>query len=125
MVWTSEAMRELERDKTTEPAGRLVTGTGRGTGTGVGTTPLSSPVVPSRSKMLERRIFASPFPLPEAYAEDDLELLAVGPQCVPPFPLPDDDLDPFPEEEDPPPLPLRLDLPELLPYVGRCDVDGW
>ena len=69
--------------------------------------------------MVVRRILASPFPLPLEYADDDLELLLVGPQCVPPLPFPDDDFEPLPEVEDLPPLPLRLDLPEPLPYVGR------
>ena len=82
IAWISEAIREFDLDKTMEPAGRLVTGRGRGAGTGAGTDGLvtpawSSPVVPSRSKILVRRIFTSPFPLPEAYADDDLELLAV------------------------------------------------
>ena len=126
IVWISDAIKELDLDKTMDPAGRLVTGRGleAGTGAGAGVSEASSPVVPSRSKILVRRILASPFPFPDAYAEDALALLVVGPHCVPPFPFPEDDLEPLPEEKDPPFPLLRLDFPELLPYVGRCDVDG-
>ena len=76
IVRTSDAMKELDLDKTMEPEGMPLTGTDVGVATSY-LSARSSPVVPSRSKTFVRGIFAPEFPLPE---DDDLELLAVGPQ---------------------------------------------
>jgi hypothetical protein len=76
IVRTSDAMKELDLDKTMEPEGMLLTGTDVGVETSY-LSARSSPVVPSRSKTFVRGTFAPEFPLPE---DDDLELLAVGPQ---------------------------------------------